>query len=70
MRVQRSWRFFTGLPGLAFLHRLGLALHVVCTEVAQLSRRLSKAKIGVYGNESASKMHASLHIMGSETVRR
>jgi hypothetical protein len=33
-------------------------------------RRLSKAKIGVYGNESASKMHASLHIMGSETVRR
>jgi len=32
-RVPRSWRFSKSVPGLAFLHRLVLAIHLVCVEV-------------------------------------
>ena len=40
MRVRLSWRFFTVLPGLAFLHRLVVALHLVSTEVGACGIRL------------------------------
>ena len=39
-RVPLWWPFFQSLPGLAFLHRLVLGIHVVCTEVGACGMRL------------------------------
>jgi uncharacterized protein DUF6399 len=38
--IPPSWRFFTVLRGLAFLHRLVLGIHLVCTEVGACGIRL------------------------------